>query len=110
MDKHADIGHIRSLLQEIHDRAVALEGEYAEETAAVRPEHAEGARNLVHYLALRESGTEYELQIVGKKAAGYFTFAGTPIAEQYTFGDRPEFEAVAEVASSFISRRTANVR
>jgi pyruvate kinase len=58
MDEHADIGRIRSLLQEIHDRAVALEDEYAEELAAVRPEHAEGARNLIHYLALRESDTE----------------------------------------------------
>lgn len=58
MDEHADIGQIRSVLQGLHDRAVALEDEYAEELAAVRPEHAEGARNLIHYLALRESDTE----------------------------------------------------
>ena len=58
MGELADIGHIRILLQEVHDRAVALEDEYAEEIAAVRPEHSEGARNLIHYLALRESDTE----------------------------------------------------
>ena len=57
-----------------------------------------------HLAALNKSGTEYELQIVGKKAAGYFTFAGTPIAEQYIFGDKPDFEPVAEVAESFITR------
>ena len=60
-----------------------------------------------HLAALNKSGTEYELQIVGKKAAGYFTFAGTPIAEQYIFGDKPDFEPVAEVASSFITRFSA---
>ncbi len=60
-----------------------------------------------HLASLNKSGTEYELQIVGKKAAGYFTFAGTPIAEQYIFGDKPDFEPVAEVAESFITRFTA---
>ena len=60
-----------------------------------------------HLAALNKSGTEYELQIVGKKAAGYFSFAGTPIAQQYIFGDKPDFETVAEVADSFISRFTA---
>ena len=57
-----------------------------------------------HMASLRAAGVEYELQIVGKKAAGFFTFAGTPFSEQYTFGDRPEFETVAEVAESYISR------
>lgn len=60
-----------------------------------------------HLAALTEAGTDYELRIVGKKAAGYFTFAGTPIAEQYTFGDRPEFETVAEVATDLIDRFAA---
>ena len=41
---------------------------------------------------------------VGKKAAGYFAFAGIPVAEHHTFGDNPDFEQVADVASSFISR------
>ena len=57
-----------------------------------------------HLASLRAEGVEFELQIVGKKAAGYFAFAGTSYAEQYTFGDRPEFEDVAEVAQSYITR------
>ncbi len=57
MDDHADIGQIRSLLQEIHDRAVELESRYADDLAGVRPEHAEGAHNLVHYLAFRKAET-----------------------------------------------------
>ncbi|HSG97996.1 MAG TPA: pyruvate kinase [Woeseiaceae bacterium] len=58
MDEHADIGQIRSLLQEIHDLAVELENRYADDLAGVRPEHAEGARNLIHYLAFRNAETQ----------------------------------------------------
>ena len=58
MDEHADIGQIRSLLQEIHDHAVELESRFADELAQVRPENREGARNLVHYLAFRKADTE----------------------------------------------------
>ena len=58
MDRHADIGQIRSHLQEIHDRARALEDKYAAELEQVHPELREGARNLVHYLALRKLDTQ----------------------------------------------------
>ena len=57
MDEYAHIGQIRSLLQDVHDRAVALESEYAEDLARVRPEFREGARNLLHYLEMRKSNT-----------------------------------------------------
>jgi pyruvate kinase len=58
MDPLSDIGQIREILQSAHDRAIALEGKYSEELAGVHPEFREGARNLVHYLALREVDTE----------------------------------------------------
>ena len=57
MNGHADIGQIRTELQDIHDRALALEGKYGAELDRVHPEFRDGARNLVHYLALRESDT-----------------------------------------------------
>ncbi|MDJ0748389.1 MAG: pyruvate kinase [Woeseiaceae bacterium] len=58
MDELSDIGQIRSLLQEIHDRARGLEEKYAEDLARVHPDYREGAYNLVHYLALRKTDTE----------------------------------------------------
>ncbi|MDJ0710923.1 MAG: pyruvate kinase [Woeseiaceae bacterium] len=58
MDELADIGQIRSLLQDIHDRALSLEDKYADDLALVHPEFREGAYNLVHYLALRKTDTE----------------------------------------------------
>ena len=58
MDALSDIGQIREILQSTHDRAIALEGKYSEELAGIHPEFREGARNLVHYLALRKVDTE----------------------------------------------------
>ena len=58
MNELSDIGQIRSLLQEIHDRARSLEEKYADDLARVHPEYREGAYNLVHYLALRKTDTE----------------------------------------------------
>lgn len=57
MASHADIEQVREQLREIHDRATAMEDEFATELSSVHPEFLEGARNLVHYLALRKCGT-----------------------------------------------------
>lgn len=57
MASHADIEYVREQLREIHDRATVLETKYAAELEGVHPSFLEGARNLVHYLALRKSRT-----------------------------------------------------
>ena len=57
MASHADIEQVREQLRTIHDRATALEAKYAAELSCVHPAFHEGARNLVHYLALRKSNT-----------------------------------------------------
>jgi len=57
MASHADIEQVRKQLQAIHDRATALEAKFATELSGVHPAFREGARNLVHYLALRKSDT-----------------------------------------------------
>jgi pyruvate kinase len=57
MASHADIEQVREQLRSIHARATALEAKYATELSGVHPAYREGARNLVHYLALRRSNT-----------------------------------------------------
>jgi len=57
MASNADIKQVEDQLREIHDRAKALETKYEAELAGVHPAFNEGARNLVHYLALRKSYT-----------------------------------------------------
>ncbi len=57
MASHADIEQVSEQLRSIHDRALALEAKYAAELDSVHPVFREGARNLVHYLALRKSDT-----------------------------------------------------
>ena len=50
-----DIERVGAQLQAICDGARALESRYAKELLAVHPEYRDSARNLVHYLALRQS-------------------------------------------------------
>jgi pyruvate kinase len=57
MASHADIDKLSAQLEAIWERAGALESKYAKELSFVHPEFQEGARNLVHYLALRKSNT-----------------------------------------------------
>ena len=55
MAESIDIGQLRAQLLSIYDDAIELESHYAEELAAVQPDYRDGALNLVHYLALRET-------------------------------------------------------
>lgn len=55
MGKNVDIERLGEQLRAIIQRAEALESEYAADLAAVHPEYQRGARNLVHYIALRQS-------------------------------------------------------
>jgi pyruvate kinase len=51
----ANIAELSAELRTIIDRALELESAYAEDLAAVHPEFQDGARNLLHYLALRKT-------------------------------------------------------
>ena len=53
----AEIEQVSEQLRAIHDRALALETKYEADLAQVHPDFQEGARNLVHYLALRKADT-----------------------------------------------------
>lgn len=45
------------------------------------------------------------IELVGKKGVAFFKFNGIPVARHYTeFGDKPEFEQVARLASDYVSR------
>jgi pyruvate kinase len=55
MAESIDIGQLRAQLLSIYDDAIELESDYAKELAAVQPDYRDGALNLVHYLALRQT-------------------------------------------------------
>ncbi len=55
MSHDVDIGRIDEQLSSITRQALQLEAQYAAEIEAVHPEYHYSARNLVHYLALRQS-------------------------------------------------------
>lgn len=55
MARQIDIERLSNQLKSISERAVELEADYAADLEAVHPEFRDSARNLVHYLALRQS-------------------------------------------------------
>jgi len=57
MASYAEIEQVSEQLRAIHDRALVLETKYEAELSQVHPEFRDGARNLVHYLALRKAGS-----------------------------------------------------
>lgn len=68
-----DIRGVADHLQHICDRARQLESVYAEDLAAVCPEYADSARNLVHYMALREDDIrelQESLAVLGLSSLG----------------------------------------
>lgn len=53
--------------------------------------------------AIRGRGRQVTLEVSGKKAVGYFRFAGFPIDARHTeFGDKPPVEAVHRLAERYI--------
>ncbi len=55
MSRHVDIERLSKQLKSISESAKKLESDYAQDLNAVHPEFCDSARNLVHYLALRQS-------------------------------------------------------
>ncbi len=48
-----------------------------------------------------------EIEVVGRKGAGFFKFAGVSVAAQHTFGDKPDHETIAQLAQKYMDRFVA---
>ncbi len=60
-------------------------------------------RTAAKYMKTTEG--ENTLQVAGKKGIAFFRFAGNPIEQAYTdFGDKPAYEQVEALATSYIDR------
>ena len=57
---------------------------------------------LTHLRGLKHSGRDLTLEISGKKALGFFQFAGIPIAEHHTIGDKPSYDDIDALASRYM--------
>lgn len=53
---------------------------------------------------LDAKGIKYDLEISGKKAAGYFKFQKMPVTQRHDLGDKPSYEDVSAIASDYIKR------
>ena len=45
-----------------------------------------------------------EVDVVGRKGMGFFKFANVPVANQHTFGDKPEYDQIAQLAQTYMDR------
>lgn len=73
LDQRVDIKALRDQLESICTRARELESEFAAELLAVHPEFRDSARNLVHYVALRQfdiSQMQEDLLTLGLSSLG----------------------------------------
>lgn len=73
MTNRADMERASTELKSIYDRAIEFESIHADELAAVHQQFKESARNLVHYLALRQSdlyGLQETLSSLGLSSLG----------------------------------------
>ena len=65
-------------------------------------------RTGLNYLReLDAKGVKYDLEIAGKKAAGYFKFQKIDVAQRHDMGDKPSYEDVSEIAADYIERYMA---
>jgi len=59
-----------------------------------------------HIRALRAAGTDFDLEIAGKKAIGFFQFQRIAMQHRHSVGDRPSYEQVERLATAYMSRFT----
>ena len=51
-------------------------------------------------------GTQIDLHTSGKKAVGFFRFQRLPLANRFTFGDKPTYEQVQQLAEQYMAEFT----
>ncbi len=64
-------------------------------------------RSLQHIRSLRDANIACTLETSGKKAVGYFRFLQIPIARRHSFGDKPRYEEVEQLANRLMEEFSA---
>ncbi|MEE2907871.1 MAG: ATP synthase F1 subunit gamma [Planctomycetota bacterium] len=62
-------------------------------------------RTALNYIrSLKNDGTEYDLEVAGKKGLGYFKFQHIHVSGRHDIGDKPSYEDVGALAADYIER------
>ncbi len=101
----ARLERLIDLLRGVRDQALTLESSLAEELAAVRPEHQSSARNLIHFLGLREHDLRdlrRELSALGLSALEHseshaLASIDAALAALHRLAERPMARAAREI-------------
>src|SRR5688572_3016117 len=60
-----------------------------------------------HVRGARAEGTQFDIEVAGKKALAAVKYHKYPVAEKHSFGDKPKYEDVERVAQRYIDAFTA---
>src|SRR5262249_21147978 len=72
------------------------------------PYNSSVLRQAMNFLKSNPDAKNGIVELVGKKGAGYFKYAGVPIAANHSqFGDKPRYEDVQALAEDYIRRFVA---
>ncbi|MDX2148577.1 MAG: ATP synthase F1 subunit gamma [Planctomycetota bacterium] len=64
-------------------------------------------RTAMGFLRANAGAKAGEIELVGKKGAGFLKYNSIPVAKQHTFGDKPGYDAVQRLADEYIARFSA---
>ena len=63
-------------------------------------------KSLEQVRKLKSSSTALDLETSGKKAVGFFDFQRVPISEKHSFGDKPDYEEIDQLAQLYVDEFT----
>jgi len=64
-------------------------------------------RQAMNLLRMTPSASSGEVEVVGKKGAGYLKYAGVTVSKQHAIGDKVSYDAVRAVAEAYMERYLA---
>jgi F-type H+-transporting ATPase subunit gamma len=64
-------------------------------------------RTAIAFLRENEVAKRGEIELIGKKGAGFLRFNRVPMSQAYTIGDKPSYEDVEKIAAGYTARFSA---
>lgn len=64
-------------------------------------------RTAMAHLRNSAAAKQGEIDVVGRKGMGFFKFASVSVSSQHTFGDKPEYDTISNLAQKYMDRFVA---
>jgi F-type H+-transporting ATPase subunit gamma len=71
------------------------------------PYNSSVLRTAAAHLRATPAAKDGEIELVGKKGVSFLKFTGVPVSKSYVLGDKPTYEAVEQIAETYMARFVA---